>query len=272
MATRGRKSKSPRILRATGFPVFANPSGGKHPPCPCMIQQTSSTGGGKGIDSLSSRRRATDSSRPSTAALTPHFEVTAASSLRGEADIRPSQEVAYKVVVSDHLDAGGQRHELPRAREGAEYPLQMQRILVTGYMKPEMLMRSVRRGGAFSLPAQAGHVGRTDQGRPGGVLRSGRREPERDVQGHRRGTEAGRACPRSCLWTTSPSSLDSLGQELAGDPAGLYTRILGGGGGSSLAARHYDVIVCDHSLLPGEQGLDFLDPGLRDAALHEAGS
>jgi DNA-binding NtrC family response regulator len=80
-----------------------------------------------------------------TAALSPHFEVTSASSAR-EADFALRKK-PYKVVVSDHLMPGGNGMSfLVRARE--EYP-QMQRILVTGYMKPEMLMRSVNEAALF---------------------------------------------------------------------------------------------------------------------------
>ena len=50
-------------------------------------------------------------------------------------------------MVSDHLMPGGNGMSfLVRARE--EYP-QMQRILVTGYMKPEMLIRSVNEAALF---------------------------------------------------------------------------------------------------------------------------
>jgi CheY-like chemotaxis protein len=80
-----------------------------------------------------------------TAALSPHFEVTSASSAR-EADFALRKK-PYRVVVSDHLMPGGNGMSfLVRARE--EYP-QMQRILVTGYMKPEMLMRSVNEAALF---------------------------------------------------------------------------------------------------------------------------
>src|SRR5271167_4100515 len=79
------------------------------------------------------------------AALSPHFEVSAAASAR-EADFALRKK-PYKVVVSDHLMPGGNGMSfLVRARE--EYP-QMQRILVTGYMKPEMLMRSVNEAALF---------------------------------------------------------------------------------------------------------------------------
>ena len=79
------------------------------------------------------------------AALSPYFEVTSATSAR-DADfiLRKKQ---FKVVISDHLMPGGNGMSfLVRARE--EYP-QMQRILVTGYMKPEMLIRSVNEAALF---------------------------------------------------------------------------------------------------------------------------
>jgi DNA-binding NtrC family response regulator len=79
------------------------------------------------------------------AALSPHFEVSSATSAR-EADFLLRKK-AYKVVISDHLMPGGNGMSfLVRARE--EYP-EMQRILVTGYMKPEMLIRSVNEAALF---------------------------------------------------------------------------------------------------------------------------
>jgi DNA-binding NtrC family response regulator len=54
---------------------------------------------------------------------------------------------AFKVVVADHIMPGGNGMSfLVRARE--DYP-HMQRILVTGYMKPEMLLRSVNEAALF---------------------------------------------------------------------------------------------------------------------------
>lgn len=79
------------------------------------------------------------------AALSPYFEVESATSAR-DADfiLRKKQ---FKVVISDHLMPGGNGMSfLVRARE--EYP-QMQRVLVTGYMKPEMLIRSVNEAALF---------------------------------------------------------------------------------------------------------------------------
>ena len=79
------------------------------------------------------------------AALSPSFEITTASNAR-EADFI-LQKKAFKVVVADHLMPGGNgMNFLVRARE--EFP-HMQRILVTGYMKPEMLLRSVNEAALF---------------------------------------------------------------------------------------------------------------------------
>jgi DNA-binding NtrC family response regulator len=79
------------------------------------------------------------------AALSPLFEVTPASNAR-EADFI-LQKKAFKVVVADHLMPGGNgMNFLVRARE--EFP-HMQRVLVTGYMKPEMLLRSVNEAALF---------------------------------------------------------------------------------------------------------------------------
>jgi len=80
-----------------------------------------------------------------TAALSSEFEVMAATSTR-EADFILRKK-SFKVVIADHLMPGGNgMNFLVRARE--EYP-HMQRILVTGYMKPEMLMRSVNEAALF---------------------------------------------------------------------------------------------------------------------------
>lgn len=80
-----------------------------------------------------------------SAALSPHFEVVTATSAReGEFILHKKP---FKVVVADHLMPGGNgMNFLVRARE--EFP-HMQRILVTGYMKPEMLMRSVNEAALF---------------------------------------------------------------------------------------------------------------------------
>jgi two-component system response regulator HupR/HoxA len=80
-----------------------------------------------------------------SSALSPYFEITTASTAR-EADFI-LQKKNFKVVVADHLMPGGNgMNFLVRARE--EFP-HMQRILVTGYMKPEMLLRSVNEAALF---------------------------------------------------------------------------------------------------------------------------
>lgn len=79
------------------------------------------------------------------AALAPFFEITTASNAR-EADFL-LQKKSFKVIVADHLMPGGNgMNLLVRARE--EFP-HMQRVLVTGYMKPEMLLRSVNEAALF---------------------------------------------------------------------------------------------------------------------------
>lgn len=79
------------------------------------------------------------------AALSPMFECTTANSVR-EAEFILRKK-SFKVVIADHLMPGGNGMSfLVRARE--EYP-HMQRILVTGYMKPEMLLRSVNEAALF---------------------------------------------------------------------------------------------------------------------------
>jgi len=78
-------------------------------------------------------------------ALSPTFDCTTANSAR-EAEFILRKK-SFKVVISDHLMPGGNGMSfLVRARE--EYP-HMQRLLVTGYMKPEMLLRSVNEAALF---------------------------------------------------------------------------------------------------------------------------
>lgn len=78
-------------------------------------------------------------------ALSTRFNVTTATSAREAEFILRKKE--FKVVVTDHLMPGGNGMSfLVRARE--EFP-HMQRILVTGYMKPEMLLRSVNEAALF---------------------------------------------------------------------------------------------------------------------------
>lgn len=78
-------------------------------------------------------------------ALSPHFEITMATSTR-EAGFLMHKK-AFKVVVCDHLMPGGNGLSfLVDVRE--EYP-NTQRVLVTGYMKPEMLLRSVNEAALY---------------------------------------------------------------------------------------------------------------------------
>ena len=78
-------------------------------------------------------------------ALSPHFDVSIATSSKEAGFILHKK--AFKVVVSDHLMPGGNGLSfLVDARE--EYP-DMQRVLVTGYMKPEMLLRSVNEAALY---------------------------------------------------------------------------------------------------------------------------
>jgi CheY-like chemotaxis protein len=65
-----------------------------------------------------------------------------------------------------------------------------------------------------------------------------------------------RALPAVLLVEDEPLLLDSLVQELQGT-CRVTTATSAAEADLRLAARHYDVIVCDH-MLPGEQGLDFL--------------
>jgi len=78
-------------------------------------------------------------------ALSPFFEVVLATSTR-EAGFLMHKK-AFKVVVCDHLMPGGNGLSfLVDIRE--EYP-NTQRVLVTGYMKPEMLLRSVNEAALY---------------------------------------------------------------------------------------------------------------------------
>lgn len=78
-------------------------------------------------------------------ALSPFFEVDVASSAR-EAGFMLHKKT-YKVLVCDHLMPGGNGLSfLVHVRE--EYP-NTQRVLVTGYMKPEMLLRSVNEAALY---------------------------------------------------------------------------------------------------------------------------
>ena len=78
-------------------------------------------------------------------ALGPHFDCDLANTSREAGYLMHKK--AYKVVVCDHLMPGGNGLSfLVHVRE--EYP-NTQRILVTGYMKPEMLLRSVNEAALY---------------------------------------------------------------------------------------------------------------------------
>ena len=78
-------------------------------------------------------------------ALSPLFDVTMATSAREAGFLMHKQ--SFKVVVCDHLMPGGNGLSfLVDSRE--EYP-DTQRVLVTGYMKPEMLLRSVNEAALY---------------------------------------------------------------------------------------------------------------------------
>lgn len=78
-------------------------------------------------------------------ALSPFFEVDLAGSAREAGFMLHKKE--YKVIVCDHLMPGGNGLSfLVHVRE--EYP-NTQRVLVTGYMKPEMLLRSVNEAALY---------------------------------------------------------------------------------------------------------------------------
>ena len=79
------------------------------------------------------------------AALSPHFDVTAVSSTK-EAEFALHKK-SFRVVVADHLMPGGTGLSLlVRVRE--EHP-ESARVLVTGFMKPEMLLRAVNEAAVF---------------------------------------------------------------------------------------------------------------------------
>ncbi len=78
-------------------------------------------------------------------ALEPLFDVSVATSTREAGYIM--HKISFKVVVCDHLMPGGNGLSfLVDIRE--EYP-DTQRVLVTGYMKPEMLLRSVNEAALY---------------------------------------------------------------------------------------------------------------------------
>lgn len=77
--------------------------------------------------------------------LSPFFEVVTASTVK-EAEFALRKR-PFRVVVADHLMPGGNGLSLlVHVRE--EYP-ETARVLVTGYMKPEMLLRAVNEAAVF---------------------------------------------------------------------------------------------------------------------------
>jgi len=79
------------------------------------------------------------------AILSDHFDVTTVSTVK-EAEFALHKK-SFRVVVADHLMPGGNGLSfLVRVRE--EHP-EAARILVTGYMKPEMLLRAVNEAAVF---------------------------------------------------------------------------------------------------------------------------
>ena len=78
-------------------------------------------------------------------ALSPFFEVVSASTVK-EAEFALHKR-SFRVVVADHLMPGGNGLSvLVHVRE--EYP-ETARVLVTGFMKPEMLLRAVNEAAVF---------------------------------------------------------------------------------------------------------------------------
>ncbi len=79
------------------------------------------------------------------AALSPFFDVVTAVNVR-EAEYALHKR-SFRVIVADHLMPGGNGLSfLVRVRE--EHP-ECARILVTGFMKPEMLLRAVNEAAVF---------------------------------------------------------------------------------------------------------------------------
>lgn len=110
-----------------------------------MMQVHSATGAGKSKDAV----LLVDDEAPLLEvyreALEPFFEVTTVGSVR-EAEFALHKR-AYRVVVTDHMMPGGNGLSLlVRVRE--EHP-ETARVLVTGFMKPEMLLRAVNEASVF---------------------------------------------------------------------------------------------------------------------------
>lgn len=80
-----------------------------------------------------------------SSALAPYFDVVTALTVK-EAELALRKR-PFRVVVADHLMPGGNGLGfLVHVRE--EYP-EIARVLVTGFMKPEMLLRAVNEAAVF---------------------------------------------------------------------------------------------------------------------------
>jgi len=80
-----------------------------------------------------------------SSALAPYFDVVTALTVK-EAELALHKR-PFRVVVADHLMPGGNGLGfLVHVRE--EYP-EIARVLVTGFMKPEMLLRAVNEAAVF---------------------------------------------------------------------------------------------------------------------------
>ncbi len=94
--------------------------------------------------------------------LSPRYDCHVATSAKEAEQVLRKRQ--FKVILSDHLMPGGNGMSLlVRVRE--EYP-QMQRVLVTGFMKPEMLLRSVNEAALFRYllkPVSMGELIKTVQ-------------------------------------------------------------------------------------------------------------
>jgi DNA-binding NtrC family response regulator len=81
------------------------------------------------------------------AALSSRYDTATASSVR-EAEVLLQQK-AFKVILADNLMPGGNGLELlTRAREAFPH---LQRVLITGYLKPDLVLRSASEAAVFRL-------------------------------------------------------------------------------------------------------------------------
>ena len=94
--------------------------------------------------------------------LSPWYDCHVATSAREAEQLLRAR--SFRVILSDHLMPGGNGMSLlVRVRD--EFP-HMQRVLVTGFMKPEMLLRSVNEAALFRYllkPVSMGELIKTVQ-------------------------------------------------------------------------------------------------------------